>query len=179
VKTYICFLRAVNVSGQNLIKMAQLKTMFETLGFERVRTYLQSGNVVFDTRKSDLTALTKQIQKQILQDFACDLRLVLKTADEHSRIVTANPFLKRKSIDAKFLHATLLLEATTASLADRKLPTLEGEEIAQTAEAVYLHLPHGSGRTKLSNAFFEKALGVGATTRNWYTMTALEELCRT
>lgn len=174
--TCICLLRAVNVSGQNMIKMAELKAMFEALGFTRVRTYLQSGNVVFDTKKTDLPALTTQIQKRIQKEFACDVRLVLKTAAEQAQLLAANPFLQRAGIDTKHLHATILFGPATASLADRKPPAQAGEELVQTENAIYLYLPHGMGRTKLNNAYFEKALGVATTTRNWNTMTALAKM---
>lgn len=174
--TCICLLRAVNVSGQNMIKMAELKAMFEALGFTRVRTYLQSGNVVFDTKKTDLTALTTLIQKRIQKDFACDVHLVLKTAAEQAHLLAANPFLQRAGIDTKHLHATILFGPATSSLADRKLPAQAGEELVQTENSIYLCLPHGMGRTKLSNAYFEKALGVTTTTRNWNTMTALAKM---
>src|SRR2546427_4171810 len=103
-------LRGINVSGQKIIKMEKLRASFETLGFNSVRTYVQSGNVIFQASKTSSDILSKSIEGKILGDFGFSVTLVLRSSDEMEKIVNDNPFLTDRGIDHSKLHVTFLSE---------------------------------------------------------------------
>jgi uncharacterized protein (DUF1697 family) len=174
-QTWVALLRGINLGSHNKISMADLRALVEDIGAADVATYVQSGNVVF---RSTIArgALVRRIEREIRARFGHDVTVVLRTRAELARLVKENPFAKRESDPTK-LHVTFL-----ATAADRRrLAGLDRKEFAPDdfhigRNAVYLHMPKGYGRSKLSNAFFEKQLAVRATTRNWRTVTKLAEL---
>ena len=104
------------------------------------------------------------------------MKALVLSAAHLARIARANPFLDAGA-DLRSLHATFLFEPVTeAAFAALELPAREGEQVALGEQVAYLHVPHGYGRSKLSNAYFERALRTAATTRNWRTVTTLVEL---
>jgi uncharacterized protein (DUF1697 family) len=174
-QTWVALLRGINLGARNKVSMAALRELFSDLGAEDVTTYVQSGNVVFrgpDSRGD----LTHTIEREIRSRLGLDLTVVLRTKAELARLITGNPFAGDEPSETK-LHVTFLAEP----LARKRIPTLDDTAFAPdklhvTRDAVYLHCPLGYGRSKLSNAFLEKQLGVRATTRNWRTVTKLAEL---
>ena len=172
--TYISMLRGINVSGQKPVKMDQLRRMFEALGFTQVKTYVQSGNVVFQAKKGSPADLSRKIEAGILAEFGFDVPVVSKTAEEIGHAIQNNPFLKEKAIDPTKLHVTFLSGAP-AKPALEKLSALaaEPDRFYSHASEIYLHCPNGYGRTKLSNNALEKLLSLRATTRNWKTVNEL------
>ena len=169
-------LRGINVRGKT-IKMERLRAAFEALSFFRVRTYAQSGNVVFETTQGSPAALSKRIQERILRDFGFPVLVILKTTEEMERVVAGNPFAEEKSIEQSKLHVTFLSHALpwTAVTALKGLAAGK-ERFCILNQEVYLYCPKGYGRTKLSNTNIEKKLSVVATTRNWKTVRALLEM---
>jgi uncharacterized protein (DUF1697 family) len=155
--------------------MADLKTLFAELGAEEVQTYLQSGNVVFESPTASRARLIQAIEKQIRRDLGVDVTVLLRTKAQLGKVLAGNPFTKRARSAA--LHVTFLAGKPSRARV-RALDPKRGEpdEFRVTGEQVYLHCPNGYGRTKLDNAYFEKQLGVAATTRNWKTVTKLAEL---
>src|SRR5438128_8146097 len=99
-------LRGINVSGQKMIKREKLRASFERLGFNSVRTYVQSGNVIFGASKTSSHILSKSIEGEILGDFGFSVPLVLRSSDELEKIANDNPFLKDRGIDHSKLHVT-------------------------------------------------------------------------
>lgn len=175
--SHVALLRAVNVSGQNLIPMARLRTAVEGLGFGAVQTYLQSGNVVF-TPPPRAMDLSKALHDLIATTFGFQVAVLILTREEVADIVAHNPFLPDPAVDPKFCHATLLPAAPDpAAFAALTLPLQSGEAVQARGRALYLHCPSGYGKSKLTNAWFERALATHATTRNWNTLTALHRLC--
>ena len=172
---WIALLRGINLGARNKVAMADLRALFEELGAEDVSTYVQSGNVVFRSTRSR-AELGKAIVEGISERLGLDLTVVLLTKAELARLEQGNPFASSEPDPVK-LHVTFLAERPQAGRV-RELRKLEFEpdEFEVTGTAVYLHCPQGYGRSKLSNAFFEKQLGVAATTRNWRTVKALAEL---
>lgn len=159
--------------------MAKLKATYEALGFKRVRTYLQSGNAVFDAKKADPLTHTAAIEKRIAKDFGFDVSIVVKTTEVWSKITAANPFLHLKGVDPKFMLATIFSNPSArTTLDDLTLPAGDHEEVQLVGEVIYLCAPNGYGKTKLTNQYFEKIFGVPATTRNWNTMLALEQMAK-
>jgi uncharacterized protein (DUF1697 family) len=170
-------LRGINVSGQKIIKMEKLRASFEKLGFGRVRTYVQSGNVIFETSKTSSGILSKTIEGKVLGDFGSSVPVVLRSSDEMKKIASDNPFLKDRGIDHSKLQITFLSELP-AKAALGKLDSLSAlpDQFRTKGREVYVHCPNGYGRTKLSNTTFEKLLSVQATTRNWKTVKTLVEM---
>ena len=166
--TYISLLRGINVSGHNKLKMDALKKMYEKFGFKKVKTYLQSGNIIFQNTDCNHNKLDQLISMQIKKDFELQVPVTVLTVDQMERIIKNNPFLKDLTKDISFLHVTFLAsqpedydnESITSRIA-------KGEDIVITDSAVYLYCPDGYGKTKLTNSFIESRLKVSATTRNW------------
>jgi len=172
-QTYVALLRAVNLGSHNKIGMPQLKGVFESLGAEDVRTYVQSGNVVFRSAGAAST-VRQEIEHAIASELGLTITVLLRTKAQIAKLVRDNPFRENPE---KALYVTFLAE-TPAKARVRELdPTEFDPDTFQVAgREIYLNFPNGYGRSKLSNAYFEKRLGVAATTRNWRTVNALVEL---
>ncbi|MDR2921003.1 MAG: DUF1697 domain-containing protein [Tannerella sp.] len=172
--TYISILRGINVSGQNLIKMDALQKMYKNLGFGNIATYVQSGNVIFNSENAEPEKLGTEITQQIEKDFGFNVPVIVLTIDNLKQITDNNPFTKDLNKDKTFLYVTFLSsnpdEYDIKAIEEKKQ---DGEEVFITGHAVYLYCPNGYGRTKLNNTFLEKKLKVGATTRNWKTTNEL------
>jgi uncharacterized protein (DUF1697 family) len=177
VPTYIAMLRGINVSGHKIVKMERLRESFAALGFGNVRTYVQSGNGVFEAKAAAPAGIGVKIAERIERDFGFSVPVMVVTSEEMARVVKENPFLKEAGIDFSRLHVTFLSEAPGA-LGLMKLSALpaEPDRLACRSRSVYLHCPSGYGNTKLSNNAIERALSVGATTRNWKTVTMLHQM---
>ena len=174
---YVAMLRGINVGGQKIIRMEKLRASFETLGFQKVRTYVQSGNVVFEATKALSDNLSRIIGEKILGDFGFAVPLLLRTAEEMKKIVGGNPFLNEKRIDRSKLHVTFLSELPSkAGLEKLDLLNALPDQFRVRGGEVYLHCPNGYGKTKLSNTALEKLLAVRATTRNWNTVKTLTDM---
>jgi uncharacterized protein (DUF1697 family) len=174
---YISLLRGINISGQKLIKMAELKLLYESLGFENVRTYLQSGNVIFDTKLFDKKKISGIIEKGIYKKYGFSVSVLIKTTDDFKKILKNNPFLKSKNTDVDKYYITMLFNAPEKSLLEKLCDLKSGnDEFEVFGDVIYINCPDGYGRTKLNNNIFEKKLKVIATTRNWRTINNLSEL---
>lgn len=174
---YISILRGINVSGQKSIRMADLKALYESLGFKAVQTYIQSGNVLFETSKGDGQALAAKIEKAIAKQYGFEVPVLLRSAAELNALIAANPYSERRDIDTNRLYLTFLAEVPAKEALERtKACNFPPDEFSIAGKEVYLHVPHSYGNTKLSNTFFENKLKVKATTRNWKTVLQLAEL---
>jgi uncharacterized protein (DUF1697 family) len=177
--SYVAMVRGINVSGSKPVKMEALRRSFEALGFKNVRSYVQSGNVVFEAKERAAAPLGSKIVARIKRDFGFEVSVLVLGAGELGRVVDENPFLKRRrprapEIDVTKLHVTFL----AAAPAPAGLKKMEGVSSGRDAfhclgKTIYLACPDGYGNTKLSNNAFERALGAAATTRNWKTVTTL------
>ena len=175
---YIGMLRGVNVGAHRRIKMEDLRMMGSRLGFQNVQTYVQSGNIVFQTATSERpTPLSKRITGAILHDFGFQVPVIIRTSEEMGRVITGNPFLKEKDIELSKLHVTFLSERPRAgSLKKLETISMGPDRFYPGSNEIYLYCPGGYGVTKLSNAAIEKTLSVEATTRNWKTTNTLFEM---
>ena len=173
---YISFLRGINVSGQKLIKMEELRRHFEIPGINNVVTYIQSGNVLFDTRITDEIKLRKTIEKQLVTKLGYTVPTLLRSLDEIRNVVQSNPFEHIPVDGPRKLYVTFLSDTIGEAERSKLDPfKTEGEEYRIIGREVYLLLG-GYGNTKLSNTLIEKKLGVQATTRNWATVNKILEL---
>jgi uncharacterized protein (DUF1697 family) len=178
MKSYISMLRGINVSGQKMIRMLELKAIYESLGFSQVETYVQSGNVVFNCAEQDRASLAALIAAQIERSFGFAVAVFMRDTAEFQRISESNPFVKRNEDPAK-LHVTFLQQPPTETdLRQLEIPKGETDELFVGPREIFLFCPNGYGRTKLSNNFFERKLKSPATTRNWKTVNTLLDLVK-
>lgn len=169
---FLSILRGINVSGQKKILMADLKVLYEELNLKNITTYIQSGNVVFESKVAN--DLNKKIERKLFEKYTYNVSVIIKTADEMQFVVANNPFLKEKHIELDKLHVSFLSDHPAKEWLD-KVKTLNylPDQFVIIGKEIYLYCPNGYGRTKLTNNFFENKLKVKATTRNWKTVNEL------
>jgi uncharacterized protein (DUF1697 family) len=175
---YISMLRGINVGGRKRIKMDQLRKSFEVLGCDRVKTYIQSGNVVFKTKKLSTSALSQRIEKQILSDFGFSVSVISRTSDEMGKAISNNPFVDLRGIDSARLHVMFLSE-TPASAALKKLAslTMAPDQCRPFDREIYFYLPNGASQSVLMKSPVDRILSVVTTTRNWNTVNQVFRMC--
>ena len=171
---YIAVLRGINVGGHRKIKMQELRERLTEAGFENVQTYIQSGNVIFDSKKKNGIELGKIIERLVLEHFGHEVPVIVWKASEIVAAIQENPFSKTDDCHLVFL------EEKPDNDDILKIEKIDfGEESFQiTGRRVYLQIPGSYHRSKLSNSFFEKNLHTKATTRNWKTVLQLNELSK-
>ena len=176
-QTYITLLRGINVSGQKKIKMADLRALLETVPFQNVQTYIQSGNILFEYEQTAATDLEDKIASKIREKYGFEVPVLVKTPEEISQILENNPFLQDPDKNTDRMYFTLLSEAPAPDRVE-KLKTFDyhPEEYVLDGTTVYFFSPHGYGRARMNNNFFENQLKVSATTRNLKTMQKLVEM---
>lgn len=173
---HVALLRGVNVGGKNKLPMKSLVAIFEALGAENVRTYIQSGNVVFGASKRDASGLPAKVESAIASEFGHDVPVVLRSADELREILRANPFLP-EGAETKTLHVGFLDKTPTRTRADVLDPERSPpDRFALRGRELYLHCPNGMARTKLTNRYFDTTLAATTTMRNWKTVSKLTEM---
>ncbi|MGK0364832.1 MAG: hypothetical protein ACI85O_001892 [Saprospiraceae bacterium] len=176
----IALLRGINVGGKRKVLMADLRQLLEGNGFTDVKTYIQSGNVIFTLKEElDNLEIAKKIETVISDNYEFDVPVVVRTAEEWERAIKDSPFYEADMEDISQLHLTFLKEK----------PTDENQEKTETYDyppdkfiikntEIYILCLGKYHKTKLSNTFFEKKLKVSTTTRNWKTVLKLLELSR-
>jgi uncharacterized protein (DUF1697 family) len=175
----VALLRGINVGGKNLLPMQALEEIFAGAGCRDIRTYIQSGNVVFrpDRPESDRPEeVAKAVGGEIAARFGLKVPVVVRTAEEFRGALEGNPFLAR-GLEADWLHVMFLAEepsdeAMAGLDAERSVP----DEFLVRGREVYLYLPNGAGRTRLTNAYFDARLKTVGTQRNWKTVKVLAEM---
>ncbi len=180
METYISLLRGINVGGNNSIKMSELIELYSDLHFRNCKTYIQSGNVVFQFEKTNWLELAKLIETSILQRFQLNVPVIIFDKPELIEISNNNPFLIDRQEDTSKLHVTFLekkpeINAINKINKSQYLP----DEFEIINSTIYLFCPNGYGKTKLTNQFFENKLLTRASTRNWNTVIKLVEIINT
>ncbi len=172
----IVLLRGINVSGKNKIKMAALRLLLENLGFENVETYIQSGNIALDTEEEE-AVIIENVKNGIKKQFGYIVEALVLSEKSIKQILSNNPFLAQDESNIGRLYVTFLQYDPKQNVieANKYLP----DEFIIEKDVVYIHCKNGYGRTKLNNTFFEKKLGVAATTRNWKTVKRLSVMLGT
>ena len=173
---YVALLRGVNVGGKNMLPMKDLTCLFENAGCAGVRTYIQSGNVIFSGSQAKAEKLPGRIAKAIEDRFGYRTPVVLRRAEELGETIRNNPFLHAGAA-GNFLHVMFLASepdpgAIAALDPDRSPP----DAFVVRGREVYLQCPNGAGNTKLTNAWFDSRLSTISTGRNWRTVLKLYEL---
>lgn len=177
MQTYIAFLRGINVGGNKIIKMALLKDMLEKLGFGKVATYIQSGNVVFQSQSEDTANLAAQIAAAIKETFGFEVIIFLKSLAELKSIILLNPYAGIPLQAEERIYFTMLSGQPQEEKWAAMVQKNEGpDEVSLQNDVAYLYCRGGYNRTLFSNPFMEKQLKLSATTRNLETMAKMLEL---
>lgn len=173
---FVAFLRGINVGGHRKIKMAELKQLHEKMGHKNVATYLQSGNVVFDSPDTDRAKLIGAIEQAYRSQLEIDTHVILRNMEEMAGAIANLPFPLNEKREPKFLNGIFLSE-TPDSGAIKTLMQYEGpEEIQIIGDVLYVYYTDGSGRSKFNLALIEKNLEVRGTARNWNSVSKILEL---
>jgi uncharacterized protein (DUF1697 family) len=184
VATHIALLRGINLGGRNRVAMPALRQVVESLGHTDVSTYIQSGNVLFTTRRKDRAKLAADLERAIEQELGVSSRVVVLTREELGRVVADNPHSHEEN--PKAVHAVFLSGKPEKELVDR-VRAAEDEAAAQGSRdsatfvgtTLYLHTPDGYGKSELAKKvmrFSQPRTVFTGTARNWATVTKLLEL---
>ncbi len=173
---YVALLRGINVGGTTMIKMELLRATFSSLGFENVKSYINSGNLAFDTAKTDDGKLAKKIRDAVKKDFEKEISIMVRSVAEIEEIIANNPYDGQFDND-KDLHV-FFLETELSSEKRELLLDLnsEAELISVRGRTVYYLLRISIVDSVMGKGFIDKKLKVPATARNWRTVQKLAEL---
>lgn len=179
---YIALLRGINVGGHHKIKMAELKSMFQSMGFERVQTYIQSGNVLFEAEQ-DADSLRERIEHEIEKVFSISVTVIIRTSEELDQMIESCPFSAevlteaQASAQVETFYVAMLLDAPAPDRIERlKAFASEIDEYHVQGREVYLLLREGVRNSKLANQLAKMI--VPSTVRNWKTMNKLRDLAK-
>jgi uncharacterized protein (DUF1697 family) len=173
--THLALLRGINVGGKNALPMKELVQMFSDAGCTGVRTYIQSGNVIFEA-PSGAAGIGDTVKAKIEKRHGYRIPVIIRTSEQLLATIRGNPFLKA-AVDEKWLHVYFLAHSPNT----RAIATLDPARSAPDAfhvrgQEIYLHLPNGMGQSKLTNAYFDSKLSTTCTARNWATVLKLSEM---
>ncbi len=175
--TYIALLRGINVGGHARLAMADLRDTLEALGHGDVATYLQSGNAVFTSDRTDADELGAELTERLTADFGVSPTVMIRTAHELVAVAEANPYLEQARADPTRVHVGFLsAEPADPSAFSFDLEGYAPEELVHDGRTVYLHLPNGIGRSRLAADLAKRASDVELTMRNWRTVARLVEM---
>jgi uncharacterized protein (DUF1697 family) len=173
---YVALLRAINVGGNTMIKMAELKLSFEELGFENVATYINSGNLAFDTRKTAEARLAAKIEKAIEKNFGKLVPVMVREQRSIRDVLDRNPFEgefeSHKEMHVLFMKNEMPKDKQEQLLAQQT----DDERFVVKGHEIYCYSRRGVADSLLGKGFIDKKLKVPITARNWRTVEKLMEL---
>lgn len=170
----ISMLRGVNVGGHNIIKMEELRALYESLKLKDAQTHVQSGNVIFRSDERDLAALCKRIQKAIEKKCGFRPDVIARTCSEMRDVVARNPFARRKGIEPNRLLVTFLAAEPEKDAREAVLQLkMEPEELRIIGRELYIYYPKGMARPTVPWVKIERTLKVSGTGRNWNSVTKM------
>jgi uncharacterized protein (DUF1697 family) len=173
--TWVALFRGINVGGNNILPMAELRQELESLNLKNVRTYIQSGNVIFDSTTRSASSLAKKIAALIKKEHGFQPQVLLLTVEELLAAITLNPFPEAKDEPKTINLFFLASPATNADLEAVDKAKISTERYKLTKHVFYLHAPDGTGRSKLASNV-EKYLGVVTTARNYRTVDKIRSM---
>ncbi len=172
----VALLRGINVGGKNLLPMKELTAIFAKAECTEVRTYIQSGNVLFNAPAALVKKLPDVISERIRERFGYSVPVILRTIQEMGKVISENPFLEIGDSE-KMLHVYFLGDKPAASAIQSLDPDRSPPDTFQVRNReIYLRCPNGMGRSKLTNAYFDAKLSTISTARNWATVVKLFEM---
>jgi uncharacterized protein (DUF1697 family) len=170
--SYVALLRGINVGGKNKVPMAKLREVFAGLGHEDVATYIQSGNVVF-TSPDQEAKVAREIAAAILAEFGFDVPVTVRTRAALAKVTRDNPYLQAGADESKLHVMFLAAKPTAAAIRQLDPHRCPPDEFTVRGREIYLLLPNGMARTKMTNDYFDRRLGTHSTARNWRTVNRL------
>jgi uncharacterized protein (DUF1697 family) len=177
MKTYISFLRGINIGGNKLVKMEELKKAYNSLDFSDVRTFGLSGNVIFRSPEPKSEALARKIESRLRDIFGFDISVLIRTKEDVARIVKSNPFSNLSKEELGKVCVAFLSNVPEGNFREEIDKSRDdSEQFIIAGKEMYLFFPNGYGRTKLTTNFFEKKLKVKATIRTLRVINKLLEI---
>jgi uncharacterized protein (DUF1697 family) len=164
--------------GHKRVEMGRLRVMFEGMGFEQVRTYINSGNVVFKTGRSAPAALSRRIEERMVAEFGFTASVITRTAAELGRAIEGNPFVKESRSDPSKVFIAFLEQAPKPAAVEKlQARATEAEQVHWCGREIYAYYVDGMGKARLlTHGVLERVLAVSATMRNWNTVSRLYEM---
>ena len=179
MKTHIALLRAINVAGRNKVAMTDLRSVFAVLGYDNVRTVLQTGNVIFRSESAASARLERQIEQALADRLGLTTDIILRSAAEWETLIAENPFPDFARDDPSHLLAMPLKGLPAAGTLGALRAAIKGRETVELiGRDLYILYPDGIGRSKLTNALIDRTLGTRGTGRNWRTVLRIFENLR-
>lgn len=176
VGTHVALLRGINVGGRNALPMKTLAALFVDAGASDVRTYIQSGNVIYAASASIAARIPQLVERAIVARCGFEAPVQSRTLDELRAAASTNP-LHEDGADPTTLAVMFLARAPTANqIASLEPDRSPGDSFVVRGREIYLSCPNGFARSKLTNAWFDARLATIGTSRNWRTVTKLVEL---
>jgi uncharacterized protein (DUF1697 family) len=174
---YIVLLRGINIGPHKRMKMEKLRASCEALGFAGVKTYIQSGNVIFRAPKLSPAALSKKLGECIVKDFGFSSEIMSRSREEMKAIIDGNPFLKEPGVDPSKLHVVFLSQRpSAAALKNLQEVTLAPDRVSSGDKEIYFYFPNGVSGSSIWKHPLDRVTGVAGTMRNWTTVTTLYQM---
>ena len=174
---YIAFLRGINVSGHRIIKMEALKSLFQVMKFKNVLTYIQSGNVIFESSVKNRNLLASKLENAIKENFGHDVVVIIRTDIELEASIKQNPFNKINLDKTIQLYVTFLSEEPNHELLKSFISKSSRiSTYKMINNDIFTLYKRNKGKDPFSNSFVEKQLKVSAITRNWNVLNKILEL---
>ncbi len=174
---FVSLFRGINVGGQHMVKMGELKALHEELGLQDVVTYIQSGNVVFRGDEVDPAQLAQQIEDAFAGKFGFRSSVIVRSETGLQEAINNNPFQNQPEKEAKWVHILFLASRPERTALEDLHQAYSGpEEIHLIGQQLYMYYPTGMGRSKLTLPLIEKKLKTTGTVRNWNTVLQLQKL---
>jgi uncharacterized protein (DUF1697 family) len=177
METYIALLRGINVGGHNKIKMDELKRLFESMDLQKVKTYIQSGNVLFESCEK-AKPLYQRIEREIAKGFGYSVNVMLRTAGEMDQIIKDCPYSAELLLEGQSIHVCFLRQFPSQKDIDRVMAfTSENEDCHIKGREIYLFFRESILHSKLAKQL--QKLEVPGTVRNWNTVKKLHGMAKT
>jgi uncharacterized protein (DUF1697 family) len=174
--SFIALLRGINVGAKTTIPIAELRALAERIGLADVRTYIQSGNLLF--RTEDLDGLEERLEAAVAKAFL-PVPVMVRSATEWAGYAASNPFSEAAEAEPSRLMMMLSKRPPEAGAANAlQERAKDGERVALAGGALWIHYPGGSGTSRLSPWLIDRLVGSSATARNWRTVLKIGEMLR-
>ena len=176
--SHLALLRGINVGGKNKLPMTDLREMFVAVGCREVRTYIQSGNVIFQADADVLASLPSAVAALIAERTGYRVPVVIRSAEQLAAVIHDNP-VRAVGAAEETLHVLFLADRPSAAgIAALDPDRCPPDAFVVQGQEIYLRLPNGMARTKLTNDYFDSRLSTVSTARNWRTVTTLLDLMK-
>jgi len=174
---YIALLRGINVGPHKRMKMEKLRASCEALGLSNVKTYIQSGNLVFQAANLASAELSKKIVARIVKDFGFAAEVICRTRKEIEQVLENNPLLKEPAVDPSKFHVVFLADTPTdAAVKKLESLTLAPDKLRHRGKEIYFFFPNGVSGSSLWKHPLDRVMSVPGTMRNWKTVNTLYQM---